>query len=179
MNKLIMFMLGAGIGSLVTWKFVDAKYKRLADEEIESVRQYYRDKYKKEEVEDNEENENNELDNTETEYKKLVKELEYDGEDTIEVEPGVDFIEPYTIAPEEFGEVDGFDTKSWTYYADWVLTDELGNIISDPEKIIGDALSHFGEYEDDSVYVRNENMECDYEILKHEKSFTEINGVVD
>ena len=48
------------------------------------------------------------------------------------------------------------------------------SIISDYETLIGDALSHFGEYEDDSVYVRNEDTECDYEILKHDKTFDEI-----
>ena len=37
-----------------------------------------------------------------------------------------------------------------------------------------DALDHFGEYEDDSVYIRDEINEMDYEILKSEKKFSEI-----
>ena len=37
-----------------------------------------------------------------------------------------------------------------------------------------DALDHFGEYEDDSVYIRDETNEMDYEILKSEKMFSEI-----
>ena len=39
------------------------------------------------------------------------------------------------------------------------------------DAVVGeDSLNHFGEFEEDSVYVRNENIECDYEILKLEKS---------
>ena len=37
MDKAIIFIIGAGIGSLITWKIVEEKYKKIADEEIESV----------------------------------------------------------------------------------------------------------------------------------------------
>ena len=39
------------------------------------------------------------------------------------------------------------------------------------EEIIGDGLEHFGEYEEDSVFVRSDAKRCDYEILKHLGSF--------
>ena len=67
--------------------------------------------------------------------------------------------------------------KTLIYYADNVLTDEDDNPITslEMEEMIGiDALDHFGEYEDDSVYVRDENNEIDYEILRSEKMFSEI-----
>ena len=47
-----------------------------------------------------------------------------------------------------------------------VVTDEKGYEIGNYKTIIGDEFpGHFGEYEEDSVYVRNENTETDYEIL--------------
>lgn len=36
--KLLIFGIGAAIGSVVTWKLVKTKYERIADEEIESVK---------------------------------------------------------------------------------------------------------------------------------------------
>ena len=180
MNKVFIFLLGAASGSLVTWAIVKEVYERIADEEIENVVDYYRSKEEIEELE--EENE----DLSEEDYEAKLEDLGYQGESKdlgeeddeciVVTEQAIEFIKPYTIAPEEFGEVYDYDTKSWTFYADGVLTDELGNIIFEPEEFIGDGLEHFGEYEDDSVYVRNDNLECDYEILKHEKTFTEING---
>ena len=84
---------------------------------------------------------------------------------------------PYVITPEQFGEYGEYGTKTLTYYADNVLTDEIDNPITSGEMeiMIGpDALDHFGEYEDDSVYIRDEMNEMDYEILKSEKMFSEI-----
>lgn len=191
-NKGLLFLLGAGLGSLVTWKFVEEKYRRIADEEIESVIAYYKQKEDAEsrivkiesfdtKIEESFVNVIEDVpwssDEEKQEYEEKVNELEYsqDEEDyTVNVEQSPVQIEPYVISPEEFGEF-GNDVKSWTYYADFVLTDDLGEIVSEPENIIGDALEHFGEYEDDCVHVRNENLEWDIEILKHEKTFTEIN----
>lgn len=194
MNKLFIFVLGATIGSLVTWKIVDEKYKRLADEEIESVREYYKNKEKEEKIE-----EECDISNTFEDYKTIKAVEEYSDKivdlgysiqkinesDTtiteqhdvheVYISPVEEHIAPYVISPEEFGEIDCYDTKSWTYYADFVLTDEVGEIVFEPEEIIGDALEHFGEYEEDAVHVRNENLECEYEILKYEKTFSEIN----
>ena len=83
-------------------------------------------------------------------------------------------VAPFVISPDEFGEM--FDTETWIYYADSVMANEDGEIIYDVEHTIGDALTQFGKYEDDAVCVRNIGKECDYEILKHDKSYSEIYG---
>lgn len=178
MNKFFMFALGATAGSLITWKLIEKKYKDLADEEIEAVREYYKNKDEGTTEANIEYIEGGSIDIIKNEYVNKVSNLKYSDNDdnyTIQLEQE-DVIEPYTINPQEFGERIGFETKSWTCYADNIITNEIGEIIAEPENIIGDALSHFGEYEDDSVYVRNENYECDYEILKHDKTFDEVNG---
>lgn len=204
MNKILIFGLGAAVGSLLTWKLLEVKYKKLADEEIKSVVEHYKEKEELEKnigktvvlqdkkefdkvVGDSEPFVKVEKPMTETDYNKLTNKLGYDYEKdddeiitededgSIWVEAKRERVAPYVISPEEFGESDSYETKSWTLYSDGIITDEAGEIVDDPEIIIGDALKHFGDYEDDSVHVRNENTECDYEIIKYEKAFSEIN----
>lgn len=44
MKNVLIFILGGAVGSLVTWKLVEGKYKKLADEEIASVVGRFKDK---------------------------------------------------------------------------------------------------------------------------------------
>lgn len=82
---------------------------------------------------------------------------------------------PYVIAPEEFGEMDDYETVSLTYYSDGVLTDDFDNEIEDVEGMVGeDSLDHFGEYEDDSVFVRNDRYKTDYEILLDLRKYSDV-----
>lgn len=82
---------------------------------------------------------------------------------------------PYVIPPEEFGEIEGYVQTSLTYYADGVLVDEDDNIIDGAKDIVGeDFYKHFGEYEDDSVFVRNDSKKHDYEILKDFRLYSDV-----
>ena len=56
--------------------------------------------------------------------------------------------------------------------------DENGVIIDEPEDIVGDALNHFGEYEEDSVFVRSDPKRCDYEILRDLRSYAEFRSTL-
>ena len=41
------------------------------------------------------------------------------------------------------------------------------------DDVVGmESLTHFGEYEDDSVFVRNDRLKCDYEILMDERTYS-------
>ena len=44
-NKILIFAAGVAIGSAVTWKLVKDKYKKLADEEIASVKEVWSKKH--------------------------------------------------------------------------------------------------------------------------------------
>ena len=44
-NKILIFAVGVAIGSAVTWKLVKDKYKKLADEEIASVKEVWSKKH--------------------------------------------------------------------------------------------------------------------------------------
>ena len=74
---------------------------------------------------------------------------------------------PYVISPDEFGTNEDYDTISLIYYADGVLTNDADEVIDNVEEIVGKkALNSFGEYEEDSVFVRNDLIKVDYEILR-------------
>lgn len=192
MKNLLCFVAGAAIGSVVTWKLIEKKYKDLADEEIESVIETFKNRkprITKDEVKETVEKVINKFKEQKETVEDIVTAEGYSTEDeenteeddesnyTVDVDPGVEVIVPYVITPEQFGEYNEYGTKTLTYYADNVLTDEIDNPITSGEMVtmIGpDALDHFGEYEDDSVYIRDEMNEMDYEILKSEKMFSEI-----
>ena len=196
MKNLLFFVAGAAIGSIATWKLIEKKYKDLADEEIESVIETFKNrkpritkdnvketvekvinkwKEPKETVEDIVAAEGYSIENEEEidedDESNYIVNVDNDNDNDIEV------ITPYAITPEQFGEYNEYGTKTLIYYSDNVLTDEIDNPITSEEMVtmIGpDALDHFGEYEDDSVYIRDEMNEMDYEILKSEKKFSEI-----
>lgn len=177
LSKIFIFAVGAAIGSAVTWKLIKDTYSRRAEEAIADMKEYLENKTdKNNEVEDDIENQ----DQPETEEIYVRKEQSelfaktslYRTTDAVKE---VDTLtEPYVIAPEEFGECD-YDTESLTYYADGVLTDDCDNPVSDIENTVGlEALNSFGEYEDDSVFVRNDRLKTDYEILLDERKYTDV-----
>lgn len=201
LKGVLIFVLGAAAGSLATWKLIEKKYKDIAQEEIDSVKDTF-SKMKKneypdkledypdfEEFDDSDDEEeepkpeqkidrNNKPDIVE--YAKILSETGYtnyaerqDKKEKKGVEP-VEDERPYVISPDEFGEKDGYENVTLTYYADGVLTDYFDNVISNVDEVVGfDSLDHFGEYEDDAVFVRNEKMETDYEILRDLRDFNE------
>ena len=84
---------------------------------------------------------------------------------------------PYVISPFDFGEIDGYNQISLTYYADGILEDDANDIVTDVDELIGaGSLNTFGEYEDDSVFVRNEYLRTDFEILKDYRTYEEATG---
>lgn len=204
LKGVLIFVLGAAAGSLATWKLIENKYKDIAQEEIDSVKDTF-SKMKKNEYPDKLEDypdfeefdDSDDSDDVEeepkpeqkidrnnkpdiVEYAKILSEASYtnyaDRQDKKEkkgVEP-VEYERPYVISPDEFGEKDGYENVTLTYYADGVLTDYFDNVISNIDEVVGlDSLDHFGEYEDDAVFVRNDKMETDYEILRDLRDFNE------
>lgn len=166
LSNFLIFATGAAIGSVVAWRILKTKYDRLVNEEVDSVRKYYFNKYgpkdSEEVIEAATETVNQILDDQGyTCYSNTNKEV-------------TDVERPRVIAPEEFGEVD-YETISLTYYADGVLADDMDDPVDNVDDIIGlDSLNHFGEYEDDSVFVRNDRLKCDYEILFDSRNYSDV-----
>lgn len=181
MNKTIVFafIFGAAIGSAITWKLVKTKYERIAQEEIDSVKETFSQRKNTEKISEEPQDEAPKTPDLSekpslTEYAKILRDEGY----TVDEKGGVDMKNrPYIITPDEFGELDGYDAESLTYYADGVLTDDWDKPIEDVDDLVGeDSLTHFGEYEEDSVFVRNDRYSTDYEILRDNRTFSEIKG---
>lgn len=101
-----------------------------------------------------------------------------DPEEAIDTTPKKDIAKkPYIIMPDQFiNEEPYFDKITLEYYEDGVLCDErTGEILTDIESAIGrESLNHFGEYEDDVVYVRNERISTDYEVIYQDRPFARM-----
>ena len=185
LTNVLLFAAGAAVGSLVTWRYFKSKYE-VVEDDIEE---------KTEEAEGESEEEDSEVLESKSNYgkkpplKEYVKLVENNGyvpkTHMEEVEEEIangewgdkDIYEPFIIRPEEYGELHAYETLSLNYYADGVLTDELDNPIEDVESLVpADFADHFGEYDDNAVFVRNDNLECDYEILRDLRKFTDVVG---
>ena len=157
------FTLGAAAGVVATQKFFKAKYEAIAQEEIDSVKEVYSKKHK-EDTNEVDENMPTTPEDVE-EYQDIVNDLGYTKKEGGSEPVKESKIE--VVPPDEFGQEDGYDLISITYYANGILTDDGDYPIDDPEEIVGpDALDSFGEWEDDAVYVRNDERKCYYEILR-------------
>ena len=184
---LAAFVVGAITGSIATWYFAKKKYERIAQEEIDSVKEVFArkefDSRVKETTKAGEEiakglNDGIRLAAEQAKDKpdlmRYTAMVQKYGGTVEEKEAPMNEKIPYVIPPEEFGEFDDYERISLTYYADGVLTDENDEIVDDVEEIVGDGLDHFGEYEDDSVFVRCDERKCDYEILLDQRNFSEV-----
>lgn len=172
LNKVLIFVAGAAIGSVATWKLVETKYKKIADEEIQSVKEVFGMMHTEEMNVEPAEVEEEDIPEEQTieQARAILKENDYTNYSLTpdEIERKMKDVEkPYVIPPEEYGELYDYDTISLTYYSeDGVLADDGNEPIEDIDSVVGnDSLRRFGEYEDDSVHVRNDTLKVDYEIL--------------
>lgn len=92
-----------------------------------------------------------------------------------EEKPDHDVTKPYIITPEELGEEMNYSLVALIYYADGVLADDFDNVVDDEEHYVGsDYKNHFGEYETNTVHVRNDELMCDYEITQDFRKFSDV-----
>jgi hypothetical protein len=173
----MIFIGGAAVGIAASWKFFEEKYKKIAQEEIDSVKETWAKKYAKAEEKEPEEEVFDPVVELEA-ARAITKEYEEAASIYNTMEGGLKSVDEgtiFVIEPEEFGEIDDYETISLTYYSDGVVTDDDNQPIEDVDEIIGeDSLEHFGEYEDDSVFVRNTKRKCDYEILKDYREYSNV-----
>ena len=196
-KTLIAFLIGTGLGVaggiFGTKEYFRTKYKTLADEEIASVVEKFSGKSKKTSPDEDSEKEKmaefarNKPDINE--YAKKLSKEGYTDYSKLEAsdEPSTNFVpiddsqdenpfdRPYVITPDNFGEFYDYTKISLTFFSDHVLTDENFEMVDDIDAIVGvESLNHFGEYEDDSVFVRNDRLKADYEILLDQRKYSDV-----
>lgn len=187
---LCIFGAGALAGAFVAARAVKEKYQQEAEEEIAEMREYYRELKKETTKVDTTEDDTKE--ETKEEFKPIeelaeaegiikdkgyVNYTNYNDTDLKENnrEERVDEDEIYIINPEEYGGENGeYDTVSLTYFKDGVLADEVDEIIT--YDVVGgmENLQPFEDYPDcTAVYVRDDNIMVDYEILRDPYQYDE------
>ena len=183
LKEALIFTGGVGLGATGTYLLIKKKYEGIAQNEIDEVKSLYLSKCRKIDAV-NKLNEEKEKMTSIAVNNNYYKEEPSDG-----IEPDEDLeaisskeeewerereapvehpSEPYTITPYQFAyENRHYDKLTLLYYpADKVLLNESEDIQESIDESIGeDALTKFGEFEEEVAYVRNDRLGIDYEVL--------------
>ena len=182
---LLIFAAGAVAGTVAGISISKRHFEAIAAQEINEVRDYYRKANKeleeqKEEQKEEQENTKKEevVEETIEEYNNIIKHGNYMTTEEIDEEDDYGDDEPYIIDPSEFGNNGNYATQTCTYFADGVLVDDVDEVIEDPEKLVGNLhVDIFRDFDATSVYVRNDWMKMDFEILKDDWFWSDLDNV--
>lgn len=174
-TQLVIFAIGVGVGAVASMTYFKTKYEQIAQEEIDSVKETFSKLKSKEEKTTS--------DDISEEKKTLINIVNkhdytsFSKSNVKKEEKPLKEDKPYVISPMQVGD-DDFDCITLTLYSNNVLTNELDERIEGGElkNLIGseDVFEHFGDYEDDVIYVRNERLKTDFEILRVLDSYEEV-----
>lgn len=177
---IFIFVIGVVSGTFAGAQIAKKKYEEIANEEIEEIRAYYKEREKEvKEVEEPNAVEAPEEKSIEVEerkqYDNIIKRGNYMAVDEEEQNNVCD--EAYPIDPSEFGNEGKNATETLTYFADGVLVNEVDEVVEDPDLVVGrHHIDIFNEFPDATcVYVRNDLDGTDYEILKDDWCWSDFN----
>ena len=200
MKEGLIFLTGLAAGFGIGYVFFKSKYQKEIEEDIEELRQYYKEKVEKEDekkvkekiadVLKGDESALNSLrgyvdDDKFKEIEHIYAENEHPEDDDSDIDEDYRFGEMINsektgkgilvINEEHFGDIKKYDKQTLYYYTyDDTVTDDCENIIDDVKSQIGEALEvHNFKFNDErAIYVRNNDLDCDYEIIKVVGSFS-------
>jgi len=193
-KAILSFIAGLGIGAGAMYVLVNDRCEARADQEIESIKEMYRERDKKEEEKKKKQevkldkfNEaiaaSNAVDTHAIDYSHpptMPKEeeeseepYEEEDDDIYDDPPAPDG--PYIInRAEYYGTKTNYGKQTWTCYADGIITDENDAELDDyipyigtcPERCFGTSVA-----EGDSVYFRNDQLRVDIELQQDSRIF--------
>lgn len=192
MKKGFIFLGGLITGAVMTYFAMKNKCEEYIQNEIKDVKDELHNRHnddkndvvdvdKTEEVNDTEEVKDTENVENHQEYNELIN--EYAPENEVEINEIKRENDPrfaHIVTPEDFGSIEGYDYDSLYWHPNNVVTNNTDTEIIDSDELYNlvgmswsEIKSHFGEYEDDTVFVRNNDLKCDYEILRTIEDFEE------
>lgn len=197
MKKVIFLLLGVGIGGAIATYICKRKFEAELEKEIDSVKEAFGRRYKPVKKDNGDTSKHpapgvkdDKVVNAKEVYKETMQKIGYDTyssdkkpqtEETEEPEidepyPGSDLkAKPTVITPDEFEETNiHFDKNTFYYYkGDKTMVDDTGMEIDDDlTAAVGtDFLNHVGEYEENTVYIRNARLQADYQIIVEEDAY--------
>jgi hypothetical protein len=212
-SLVIGLAVGSGIGYLIARKQLDAKYAQIAQEEIDSVREYYRrmlDGSSCDELEDDDQDNDDtvdaviaeesydktqnfrhspsplvrsSLDENKSEKAKRDYQIHKPQPEVVRarVDPPEPPVEPgpgpsiYEISDEDYSETHNEYDKISLYYHrfDGILCDEQEELVDDIGRTISVEIEEGLFNRNGAVYVRNDNIAADYEIVIMNSSYSE------
>lgn len=191
-KEIVIFGVGAALGFGSGYLYFKKKYERIANTEIDEVKAYYAEKLISEKKRlDKLEEDSKKIDDAikdiypvkkeaKTNYNK-VSETDKKEEEIVKAEaesPEEDEpTKPYLITEEEFlNDKNDYDKISLTYYIfDDTLADECDEMIDIEETISSDIYDQIAGSDED-LYVRNNTLQTDFEIMRVESSFHDRYG---
>lgn len=181
LGKVLIFAAGAAIGSLITYKVVKDKMEEIIEQEVDEMREHYKNK-QEELKEEKEEIQEEEVVDENDKYEEMVSTKGYvnysntrsirnseielaDGPDEEEIIPE-DL--PFIIPAEEYGEHPTYAQFTLYWYEDDVVLDDLNEPLDDYDEMIGDEnLDVFRDSAHTSaVYIQNDRIQAYFEILR-------------
>ena len=161
-NWIIFFSTGMVAGGVVGYFICKKRYHIVKAEPVETPVIL-----KKEEVKDYKEKV------YEASYKQEEKEGDEEWDEAEKINPAEPEMVPYVISPEAFAsEHSDYAKLTVVYYEDnEVLLDEEEECMDIGSTIGYDSINHFGEYEKDACFIRNERLGNDYEVLLEHRAY--------
>lgn len=201
MNKSLIgsfvgFLLGTAGGIIAGYFYGKNKYLNMAEKEIESVKKVYEKHFSEKSIQ----NENKDIEEVPSVKKPIPAPLVDPDKETYKnyagmyggnpEKPKIGTVEttiksekphkkpvktPYVITPDEY-QLSDYESETLIWYSDKILADADGNIIHNINEVVGpEALSTFGRYLDDTVYVRDDSKKIDYEIIWDARKYSSVN----
>lgn len=184
MKKGFIFLGGLITGAVITYYVMKDKCEEYIQKEIKEVKDELHNRHDESsentiiDVEEHEEVKDTEDYGT---YRVLTDDYAPSNEVEItEIEREDDPRFAHIVTPEDFGSIEGYDYDSLYWHPNNVVTNNTDTEIIDSDEVYqlvgmswSEIESHFGEYEDNTVYVRNNDLKCDYEILRTIEDFEE------
>lgn len=185
----LSFLGGAALGGVIVWKVLDKKaeekYKVIADEEIASVKKVFT--VPKKEINNTKDKEDLKKAMNKPDLNNLAKEVasdiarqqrytNYSNVAEPERNGSLPWEEPSinVIEPDKYGEREEYDQIELTLYADGILADDKDDVVD--KEVVGDALDHIGEFDDDIIHVQDDEKKRYYEITVDNRSYEDVTG---
>ena len=203
-DYVVVFVAGLTAGVLCTKEYWKNEYRLRAEEEIASVKAVFSKRYEKENKKEQEPTvtDGNSVPAVEktmvdfgysgkpedqTDYRKFYEseEVKPDIKEKVEVEMAKreapsEQDKPFLISEEDYSEtMEQYDKMSCTFYMpDKLVVDDLSREVVEPDVIGEENIEYLFKTNQETVWVRNDNIGCDLEISKSHESISESGAVV-
>lgn len=199
-KTVIGFLIGLVIGSVLTYHGLKNKVEAEIDEEVNKIKDFYKDQLEKQQAEYFEKEEYLKSKVAVAEDKgsivskvinmKNVEKFEEKQNDETKDEVGseetttgaFEIVEddiiaqdkPFVIEEDRVGEYISYDLISLIYFSDGVLTDDWEVPVENPDETVGKEYVEYFETGEDVVYVRNDKLKCEFEITRDLRTYEEV-----